>query len=100
MGLEANPLADGLFHGATLLLAVAGLFMLWGIIRRDDVRDCGARNVVCVVCNTRFNIEADDFPPDTFPFIECPDHEKSMPRSKTLRLCGSATRILIPTTFK
>ena len=40
-GLEANTLADGLFHGATWLLAVAGLFILWGIIRRDDVRDCG-----------------------------------------------------------
>jgi len=40
-GLETNTLADGLFHGATWLLVVAGLFMLWGIIRRDDVSDYG-----------------------------------------------------------
>ncbi|MDQ3765833.1 MAG: DUF2243 domain-containing protein [Actinomycetota bacterium] len=40
-GLEANTLADGLFHGATWLLAVGGLFLLWNIIRRYDVRDFG-----------------------------------------------------------
>jgi uncharacterized membrane protein len=40
-GLEANTLADGLFHGATWILAVAGLVILWNIIRRDDVRDHG-----------------------------------------------------------
>jgi uncharacterized membrane protein len=40
-GLEANTLADGLFHGATWLLVVAGLFMLWDTIRRDHVHDYG-----------------------------------------------------------
>ena len=36
-GLKANTLADGLFHGATWILAVAGLFMLWRSIRRDNL---------------------------------------------------------------
>lgn len=40
-GLQTNTLADGLFHGATWVLVVAGLFMLWGIVRNDDVRDYG-----------------------------------------------------------
>ena len=38
-GLKANTLADGLFHGATWILAVAGVVLLWGIVRGDDVRD-------------------------------------------------------------
>ena len=32
-GLEANTLADGLFHVATWVLLVAGLFWLWGMLR-------------------------------------------------------------------
>jgi uncharacterized membrane protein len=40
-GLETNTLADGLFHGATLFLAIAGLFELWGIFRRANVRHYG-----------------------------------------------------------
>lgn len=40
-GLKVNILADGLFHGATWLLSVAGLIALWRIVRRDDVRHYG-----------------------------------------------------------
>lgn len=40
-GLESNTMADGLFHGATWLLVVAGLLILWGIISREDVRGYG-----------------------------------------------------------
>ena len=32
-GLEANTLADGLFHAATWILATAGLFLLWRAAR-------------------------------------------------------------------
>ena len=32
-GLEANTLADGLFHVATWVLLVVGLLWLWGIVR-------------------------------------------------------------------
>lgn len=35
-GLEANTIADGLFHTATWLLVVVGLYMLW-----DRSRDVG-----------------------------------------------------------
>jgi uncharacterized membrane protein len=40
-GLEANMLADGLFHAVTWALAVCGLALLWGLTRRYDVRDFG-----------------------------------------------------------
>jgi uncharacterized membrane protein len=35
-GLEANTLADGLFHLATWALTVIGLFWLWRIVREGD----------------------------------------------------------------
>ena len=39
-GLEANTLADGIFHAATLALTVAGIVLLWrSVIRRDVVAD-------------------------------------------------------------
>jgi uncharacterized membrane protein len=34
-GLEANTLADGLFHGATWILTVVGLFLLWNRVRTN-----------------------------------------------------------------
>jgi uncharacterized membrane protein len=37
-GIEANTIADGLFHTATWLLVVVGLYMLW-----DRTRDAGPR---------------------------------------------------------
>lgn len=40
-GLERNIVADGVFHTATWILTVIGLTVLWRIIRRYDVRDCG-----------------------------------------------------------
>jgi hypothetical protein len=30
--------------------------------------------IVCSICRRRFEIEADIFPPDAWPLIECPDH--------------------------
>ena len=33
-GFELNTLADGLFHAAAWLVTVAGLFLLWGGLRR------------------------------------------------------------------
>ncbi len=36
-GLEANTLADGLFHAATWLLSVIGLVVLWRIMRCHEV---------------------------------------------------------------
>lgn len=36
-GLEANTLADGLFHGATYLITALGLLMLWRTVQRSDV---------------------------------------------------------------
>jgi uncharacterized membrane protein len=35
-GLEANTLGDGLFHAATWIVTVAGLFLLWAAIRRPN----------------------------------------------------------------
>jgi uncharacterized membrane protein len=32
--LQLNTLADGLFHGATWMLTVIGLFLLWSVARR------------------------------------------------------------------
>lgn len=40
-GLEANTLADGLFHSATWILTVIGLVLLWGVVHRDSVREHG-----------------------------------------------------------
>jgi uncharacterized membrane protein len=36
-GLEANTLADGLFHAFTFVCALAGLFVLWAAARRGRV---------------------------------------------------------------
>ena len=36
--LNVNTLADGLFHAATYLFTVIGLFVLWRASRRSDVR--------------------------------------------------------------
>jgi uncharacterized membrane protein len=36
-GLEDNTLADGLFHGLTFVAALAGLFILWGALRKGAV---------------------------------------------------------------
>ena len=36
-GLELNTLADGLFHLAAWLFTVAGVFVLWGAVRRGAV---------------------------------------------------------------
>ena len=36
-GLELNTLADGLFHAAAWLFTVAGVFLLWGALRRGAV---------------------------------------------------------------
>lgn len=33
-GLEINTLADGLFHAATYLFTVVGVFLLWSVARR------------------------------------------------------------------
>jgi uncharacterized membrane protein len=33
-GLEANTLGDGLFHAATWIFTVAGLFLLWAALRQ------------------------------------------------------------------
>lgn len=33
-GLERNTLGDGLFHAASYLFTVAGLFLLWSVARR------------------------------------------------------------------
>lgn len=35
-GLEANTLGDGLFHAATWILSVAGLFLLWSALRQPN----------------------------------------------------------------
>ena len=35
--LDVNTLADGLFHAATYLLTLIGLFVLWRASRRTDV---------------------------------------------------------------
>jgi uncharacterized membrane protein len=35
-GLEANTLADGLFHAATYLFTLAGLFLLWTVLRNPN----------------------------------------------------------------
>ena len=34
-GLERNTLGDGLFHAAAYVFTVAGLFLLWGVARRQ-----------------------------------------------------------------
>lgn len=36
-GLEANTLADGLFHSATWIITVAGLLLLWRAMRSEPV---------------------------------------------------------------
>jgi uncharacterized membrane protein len=36
-GLEDNTLADGLFHALTFVAALAGLWLLWGAVRRGAV---------------------------------------------------------------
>jgi len=40
-GLEANTLADGLFHAVTWVFVVAGVIMLWGAMRRSGGRGSG-----------------------------------------------------------
>jgi uncharacterized membrane protein len=42
-GLEANTLADGLFHAAAWCFAFAGLFLLWGAMRHPDFKWSTAR---------------------------------------------------------
>lgn len=42
-GLEVNTLADGLFHGATYLITLAGLLLLWRAAYRDRAAPAGAR---------------------------------------------------------
>jgi uncharacterized membrane protein len=37
-GLEANTLGDGLFHAATWVFTVAGLFLLWSALRLPGTR--------------------------------------------------------------
>jgi uncharacterized membrane protein len=37
-GLEANTLADGLFHAATYVLTVAGVVLLWRVGRHDGLQ--------------------------------------------------------------
>jgi uncharacterized membrane protein len=37
VGLEANTLADGLFHALTFACSLAGVFMLWAAARRGAV---------------------------------------------------------------
>ncbi len=37
IGLEANTLADGLFHALTFVCSLAGLFMLWAAARRGTI---------------------------------------------------------------
>jgi uncharacterized membrane protein len=37
VGLEANTLADGLFHALTFVCSLAGLFMLWAAARRGTI---------------------------------------------------------------
>jgi uncharacterized membrane protein len=34
--LELNTLADGLFHAAAWVVTVAGVFLLWGVLRNGD----------------------------------------------------------------
>lgn len=36
-GLEDNTLADGLFHSFTFVAALAGLFLIWGALRKGAV---------------------------------------------------------------
>lgn len=36
-GLELNTLADGLFHAATYVFVVIGLFLLWSVARRSHL---------------------------------------------------------------
>lgn len=36
-GLEANTLADGLFHAATYLFAISGLWLLWTVLTRSSL---------------------------------------------------------------
>lgn len=40
-GLEANTLADGLFHAATYLFTVVGFVLLWNALRNPEVRWSG-----------------------------------------------------------
>jgi uncharacterized membrane protein len=35
-GLEANTLADGLFHAATYIFTIVGVWLLWGVLRERD----------------------------------------------------------------
>ena len=42
-GLEANTLADGLFHAATYLLTLAGLWLLWTVLTRSSIAPGGRR---------------------------------------------------------
>src|SRR4051812_3066321 len=35
-GLKANTLSDGLFHAATWIITVIGLFLLWTAIHRSN----------------------------------------------------------------
>ena len=37
-GLEANTLADGLFHAATYVFTVIGLWLLWGVLNDTSMR--------------------------------------------------------------
>ena len=36
-GLEANTLADGLFHSFTFVAALVGLFIVWGAMKRGAI---------------------------------------------------------------
>jgi uncharacterized membrane protein len=40
-GLEANTLADGLFHAATYVFTVVGFVLLWNALRHPEVRWSG-----------------------------------------------------------
>jgi uncharacterized membrane protein len=40
-GLEANTLADGLFHAATFTVTVAGIALLWRAVERGGARPSG-----------------------------------------------------------
>ena len=44
-GLEANTLADGLFHTATYLLTLAGLWLLWTVLTGSSLAPGGRRLV-------------------------------------------------------
>lgn len=41
-GLESNMLADGLFHAVAWVVVVAGIMMLWSVMRRSGARGRGS----------------------------------------------------------